>query len=175
MMDTWLDTCSPSIDPDSPCPWHRGGYNIPPFQTHSRYFYAPLGEACCEAHFVDLFNQQLHPFPHCNSYAWLVLAATSHICWHCRTYFRRYGMGQMQQIVGITPQRHNLLQVRIPTRGPNQQRLPVEVQAQQRRDEGLRRLRLPILQILLRQESPPTNFGLMFVPIFSNFKISQVL
>ena len=51
-MDSWLDTCGPSIDPDSPLPYHRGGYSIPPFQTHSRYFYAPLGEACCGRHFT---------------------------------------------------------------------------------------------------------------------------
>ena len=60
-MDTWLDTCGPCIDPDSPLPSHRGGYSLPPFQTHSRYFYAPLGEACCGRQFVDLYYQQHHP------------------------------------------------------------------------------------------------------------------
>ena len=99
-MDSWLDTCGPSIDPDSPLSYHRGGYSIPPFQTHSRYFYAPLGEACCGKHFVDC--------------ARMVLGAASHICWQCRTYFQRYGMGMMQQIMGVTPQRHSILEVRVP-------------------------------------------------------------
>lgn len=152
-MGTWVDTCAPCIDPDSTETCHQGSYGIPPFQTHSRYFYAPLGEACCGRHFVDLHFQQYHPFPHCRECAQLVLGAASHICWQCRTYFRRYGTGQMQQCVGVTPQRHDILAVRMPERGHHQQRLPKEIRAQQWRDSLIENLRPPILQVLLPQES----------------------
>ena len=128
-MDSWLDTCGSSIDPDSPLPYHRGGYSIPPFQTHSRYFYAPLGEACCGRQFVDLYYQQHHPYPHCPDCARMVLGAASHICWQCRTYFWRYGTSMMQQIMGVTPQQHSILEVRVPKWGPHQRRLPEEERA----------------------------------------------
>ena len=152
-MDSWLDTCGPSIDPDSPLPYHRGSYSIPPFQTHSRYFYAPLGEACCGRQFVDLYYQQHHPYPHCPDCARMVLRAASHLCWQCRTYFRRYGTGMMQQIMGVTPQRHSILEVRVPERGLQQRRLPEEERAQEWRDDSLSLLQPPILQILLPRAS----------------------
>ena len=118
-MDSWLEPCGPSIDPDSLLPYHRGGYSIPPFQTHSCYFYAPLGEACCGRQFVDLYYQQHHPFPHCPECAHMVLGAASYICWQCRTYFWRYGTGMMQQVMGVTPQQHSILEVRVPKWGPH--------------------------------------------------------
>lgn len=152
-MDLWLDTCMPCIDPDSLDPTHQGENNIPPFQTHSRYFYAPLGENYCGHHFVDLFYQQHHPFPHCRDCARLVLGAASFLCWQCRTYFRCYGIGTMQNIMWITPQRHNSLEVVVPQRGHNQRRLLEEVASQEWRDVSLRYLTPPILQVLLPQES----------------------
>lgn len=151
-MEVWRDTCVPSLDEDSPLPWHHGPYSIPPFQTHSRYFYGPLGEGCCGRHFVELFYQQFHPYPQCPDCARLTLVAASHICWQCRTYFRRYGTGMMQQIVGITPQRYDLLRVTMPDQGLNQLRLPAETSAQLWRDEAIQRLRQPILRVLLPQE-----------------------
>lgn len=129
-MDRWLDTCGPCVDPISSHPNHQGGHSIPSFQTHSRFFYAPVGEDCCGRHFVDLFYQQYHPFPHCRDCARrLVLGAASHICWQCRTYLRRYSTGMMQQIMGVTPQRHSILEVIVPVRGHNQRRLPEETAA----------------------------------------------
>ncbi len=148
-MEVWRDTCAPSLDSDSPLAWHRGSSSIPPFQTHSRYFYAPLGEGCCGRHFVDLFYQQFHPYPQCLDCARLTLGVASHICWQCRTYFRRYGTGMMQQIVGITPQRYDLLNIIMPEQGPNQRRLPEEIISQGWRDEGLQRIQPDITQILL--------------------------
>ena len=141
LMENWSDTCAPSLDGDSPLPWYHGSAGIPPFQTHSRYFYGPLGERCCGRHFVELFYQHFHPFPQCSDCARLTLVAASHICWQCRTYFRRYGTGMMQQIVGITPQRYDMLRMLMPDRGLNQLRLPVETIAQNWRDEALQRLR----------------------------------
>ena len=55
----------------------------------------------------------------------------------------------MQQIVGITPQRYDMVRVLMPDRGLNQLRLPVETIAQNWRDEALQRLRQPILRVLL--------------------------
>lgn len=146
-----MNTCGPSIDPDSTDPAHRGSFSISPFQTHSRYFYAPLGEDCCGRQFVDLYYQQHHPFPHCNDCARLVLGSASHLCWQCRTYFRRYGTGMMQQIMGVTPQRYNVVAVMNPERGPNQRRLPEEQRAQEWRDNHLSILQRPISQVLLPQ------------------------
>lgn len=146
-----MDTCGPSVDPDSTDPTHRGSYSIQPFQTHSRYFYAPLGEDCCGRSFVNLYYQQHHPFPHCRDCARLVLRAASLLCWQCRTYFRRYGTGMMQQIMGVTPQRHNVMAVVNPERGLDQRRLPEEQRAQEWRDNNLNILRPPILQVLLPQ------------------------
>ena len=79
----------------------------------------------------------------------MVLGAASHICWQCHTYFRHYGTGMMQQIMGVTLQQHNILVVRVPERGPHQHRLPEEERAQEWRDDSLSLLRPPILQILL--------------------------
>ena len=118
LMEIWRDTCAPSLDGDSPRPWHHGSYSIPPFQTHSRYFYAPLGERCCGQHFVHLFYQQFHPFPQCVDCARLTLGEASYICWQCRTYFRRYGTGMMQQVMGVTPQRYCILSMLVLERGP---------------------------------------------------------
>ena len=36
----------------------------------------------------------------------------------------------MQQIMGVTPQRHNLSEILAPERGPHQRRLPEEERAQ---------------------------------------------
>lgn len=148
-METWLDTCSPSFDSDSTHLAHQGAFSIAPFQTHSRYFYAPVGEDCCGRQFVELYYLQHHPFPHCSDCARRVLGNASHICWQCRTYFRRYGTGMMQQIMGVTPQRHNLSAVLSPARGPDQQRLLEEETAQSWRNESLDLLTPPILQVLL--------------------------
>ena len=146
---SWIDTCAPCLDPDSVLPWHRGAYSIPTFQTHSRYFYAPLGEDCCGLRFVQIFYQQFHPFPHCQECAQFVLYTVSFLCWHCRTYFRRYGTGTMQQIVGISPQRHDYMNVRIPDRGRDQRRLPDEDRAQQWRNDTLGIWAQPIVHMLL--------------------------
>ena len=80
------------------------------------------------------------------------MGVASYIRWQCRTYFRRYGTGQMQQCVGVTPQWHNILAVRMPERGHHQQRLPKEIRAQQWRDALSENLRPPILQVLLPQK-----------------------
>lgn len=152
-MDFWADVSGPCLDPDSTLPAHQGGHSLPPFQTHSRYFYAPWGEECCGRDFVDLYFLQHHPFPHCQECARNLLRAASHICWQCRTYFRRYGTGLMQQIIGITPQRHDILSVLLPERGPNQMRLPEEARSQQSRENSLQDLAPPLLQVLL----PPQN------------------
>ena len=152
-MDLWSNTCIPCIDPDSTHQTHQGDYGIPPFQTHSCYFYAPLGEDCCGRHFVDLYYQQHHPFPHCRDCARRVLGAASHICWQCRTYFRRYGTGMLQQIMGVTPQRHDIASIIAPKSGPRQQILPKEERAQEWRDGNLQLLLPPILQVLL----PPVS------------------
>ena len=61
--ETWTVTCAPTIDQDSPMPWQYGSHSIPPFQTHFRYFYGPLGERFCGERFVHLFHQQFHPYP----------------------------------------------------------------------------------------------------------------
>ena len=58
----------------------------------------------------------------------------------------------MQQIVGITPQRYDMVRVLMPDRGLNQRRLPVETIAQNWRDEALQRLRQPIFRVLLPPE-----------------------
>lgn len=152
-MDFWADASGPCLDPDSPLPAHQGGHSLPPFQTHSRHFYAPWGEGCCGRPFVNLYYLQHHPFPHCQDCARLLLRDASHICWQCRTYFRRYGTGLMQHILGVTPQRHDVISVVLPERGLNQMRLPEEIRAQQARDDLLQNLEPPILQILL----PPEN------------------
>lgn len=59
----------------------------------------------------------------------------------------------MQQIMGVTPQRHSILEVIVPVRGPNQRRLPEEATAQEWRDDTLSLLAPPTLQILLPQGS----------------------
>ena len=151
-MENWLDACGPSIDRDSTHQDHQGAYSIAPFQTRSRYFYAPVGEDCCGRQFVELFYQQHHPFPHCSDCARMVLGNASHICWQCRTYFRRYGTGTMQQIMGVTPQRHNLSAIMNPARGPHQQRLPEEKRAQKWRKKNLKLVTPPILQVLLPEQ-----------------------
>ena len=152
-MDRWMDTCNPSIDPDSTHPAHQGAFSIAPFQTHSRYFYARIGEDCCGRHFVELYYQQHHPFPHCNDCARMILGNASLICWQCRTYFHWYGTGLMQQIMGVTPQRHNYSAVMGPDRRPDQHRLPEEERAQAWRDATIRLHTPPILQVLLPQEN----------------------
>ena len=55
--------------------------------------------------------------------------------------------------MGVTPQRHSILEVRVPKRGPHQRRLPEEEQAQEWQDDSLSLLRPPILQILLPRAS----------------------
>ena len=80
-MERWTDSSAPCIDPISVNPAHMGEFNIPPFQTWNRYYYAGLGEACCGQHFVYLFYQQFHPFPHCDDCASIVLQAASAVCW----------------------------------------------------------------------------------------------
>ena len=151
MDNQWSDTCGPSLDPDSTDPNHQGSYSIQPFQTHSRYFYATLGEECCGDNFIHVYFQQHHPFPHCTDCARMVLGCATNLCWQCRTYFRRYGTGQMQQIMGVTPQRHNVMAIIYPEQGQNQNRLPEEQRAQEWRDNCLDIIRPPILQVLLPQ------------------------
>lgn len=153
-MDWWVvASCNPILDPDSDDPNHQGDYSIPPFQTHSRLFYAPLGEECCDINFVVLYYLQGHPFPHCRECALRVLRAASHICWQCRTYFRRYGSGLLQQIVGVTPQRHDIISVIAPDSGLQQRRLPIEQRAQEWRNEQQELLVPTLLHTLLPPES----------------------
>ena len=116
-MERWIDSTEPSLDMDSLNPAHMGEFGIPPFQTWSRYFYAGLGEECCGQHFLTLFFQQFHPFPPCRDCASAMLHAASQICWQCRTYFRRYGTGQLKHMVGVTPQRHDHQSVFHPIQG----------------------------------------------------------
>lgn len=136
-INRWTDTCKPCIDPDSSQTRDQGTRSIPPFQTHSRYFYAPLGEVCCGRYFVLLFYQQYHPFPHCRSCAGSMIVAASDICWQCRTYFRRYSTGMMQQLMGVTLQRYSSLDVIFPDHGTNQRRLPEEQIAQDWREDTI--------------------------------------
>ena len=155
-MADWTDTSAPCLDPDSPLQAHMGEHGIPRFQTRDRYFYAPLGEACCGQDFVNVFFQQMHHFPHCPDCASILMRSASIICWQCRTYFRRYGTGLSKQVMGISYQRHDAQSVTNPSRGTNQARLPPEAEAQTWRDEQLRDLPDPILQILLPR--PPTCY-----------------
>lgn len=140
-MDQWMDTCRPFNDPDSLHPTHQGGHRIPPFLTHSRYFYAPLGEDYCGWHFVDLYYQQDHPFLHCRDCARIVWGATSHICWQRCTYFWCYSTGMMQQVMGATPQWHSSLEV-----------IVLET-TQAWQDDTFRLLAPPILQSLIPQKT----------------------
>ena len=75
---SWIDTCAPCLDPDSVLPWHRRAYSISTFQTHSQYFYVPLGEDCFVLRFVHIFYQQFYPFPHCQECAQFVLCTQFH-------------------------------------------------------------------------------------------------
>jgi len=59
----------------------------------------------------------------------------------------------MQEIIGITPQRHSFIAVTFPERGQNQRRLPKEQTAQDWRDNNLGYSAHPILNILLPNES----------------------
>ena len=58
----------------------------------------------------------------------------------------------MQQVMGVTLQRHDILGVQIPEHGHNQRRLPEEVTAQEWRDDTLRLLTPPVVQLPLPQE-----------------------
>ena len=86
----------------------------------------------------------------------MVLGAASYICWQYRTYFRRYDTDMIQQIMGVTPQRHSILEVRVPEQGPHQRQLPEEERAQEWREDSLSFLRPPILQDLLPRTSTCT-------------------
>ena len=148
-LTSWEDTSTPCLDPDSTSAQHQGNLSIGAFQTHSRFFYAPVHEACCGLYFVQLLYQQFHPFPQCADCARLTLGLASYICWQCRTYFRRYGTGMLKQIIGVTPQRHNIVEIYSPERGVDQVRLPNEDVAEELRDSYLEQLHQPILQRLL--------------------------
>ena len=65
-------------------------------------------------------------------------------------------MGMMQQIMGVTPQQHCILEVRVPERGPHQRRLPKEERAQEWQEDNLSLLRPPILRDLLPHASTCT-------------------
>ena len=121
-----MDSTEPCLDRDSTNVAHMGELSIPPFQTWNRYFYAGLGEACCGQHFLNLFFQQFHPFPPCDECASVVLHSASSVCWQCRTYFRRYGTAQVQQLVGVTYQRHDAQSIHQPDSNNFQPRLPEE-------------------------------------------------
>ena len=155
-------------------PAHMGEYSIPPFQTWSRYFYAGLGEACCGQDFLFLFFQQFHPFPHCDECASVVIQSAFVVCWRCRTYFCRYGTGQMKQIIGITMQRHDHQSVHNPARGELQPREPREMVTQTWRDTQLLRLPQPILQILLPR-APECQFWSKKLDFFNSFGNRPVL
>ena len=169
-----MDSTEPSLDPDSTNPAHMGKFSIPPFQTWSRYFYAGMGEACCGQHFLNLFFQQLHPFPPCDECASVMLHSASNVCWQCRTYFRRYGTGQLKQIVGITMQRHDHQSVHNPVRGELQPREPSEIHVQSWRDTQLLRLPQPILHILLPR-APECQFWSGKLDYINSFRNRPIL
>ena len=148
-MNDWTDTGPPCLDPDNSDPMHQGHESIPPFQTHSRFFYAPLGESCCGRRFVHVFFLQMHPFPHCKDCALDILNDISYLCWQCRTYFRRYGTAQIQQLVGITYQRHDPQSIHQQDQDNFQPRLPDKQAVQDQRTHSIFGFQPPILQILL--------------------------
>ena len=76
--------------------------------------------------------------------------------------------------MGTTMQHHDLQSVHHPVRGDNQPREPVEIFAQGWRDEQMRRLPLPILQILLPR--PPTcQFWQEKLDHFASFQNQPIL
>ena len=79
LTEVWWDSCAPSNDLESSLPRHRSSQSIAPFETHSCYFYAPVGKRYCGCHFVDLFYQQFHPYPQCSNCSRLTLGEVSHI------------------------------------------------------------------------------------------------
>ena len=79
---------------------------------------------------MELYYQQHHPFSHCHDCACMVLGNASHIYWQCLTYFCRYGIGMMQQIMGVTSQQHNFLAIMGLDCGPNQRQLPKDLRDQ---------------------------------------------
>ena len=76
----------------------------------------------------------------------------------------------LKQIIGVTPQRHSMVEIYSPERGFDQVRLPEEDVAQDLRDSNLERLHQSILQRLLPEPIECTfwNEILPYLEMFGN-------
>lgn len=138
----WYYDNPPIEDEDSPDLYHRGPFSLPPLQTHSRYLYARRGYLCCGRDFYKLFCFQFHMESLCAPCELEMLHAASNLCWQCRTYFRRYGNSVVQDMVGVTYQRHDADSLYSPERYDDQARIPgPEQTCHQERQRRIRELR----------------------------------
>lgn len=169
---TWNHISPPILDVDSTEWYYQGQLSIPPFQTQSRYFYASLGETCCNKDFVDLFLLQFHPIDLCRDCERRMIMATSNLCWQCRTYFRRYGTGLLQELVGVTPQRHDDQSVLYAVGGPLQVRTTLEQEVEQRRMVRYYDLTPSFYEIMLPRPCP---FRILMAEFVERFRGERCL